>query len=453
MPGSISNGGRTARRLRLSLLIASTAFTFALAALDSAAHFGTPGVTWTGTVSPVLERGCITCHSAAGGVQPALDGSENARGAAQLVKHAVITRRMPRWHAVSGFGDFANDPSLTAAESQHLADWADAGAPYGEAAAPPGRTVQPSDAVAPDLLLRLSSKHLIRTAAHTFDLPTGLNSDRWIRGWAFRAGNPSLVRGAVIALASGATLATWVPGESATFLPAGVARRLPAGSTLRVTVYYRVPEGPAVDASSLGLYFSAHAYRELSHQVVPCGVTRLTRSIDVLAIRPAPASNGQSLAVVARNPNGAIEPLGWFRQYSDDHPQTYWFAHPLALATGASVDVSAIHGSCGVELDYVLPADRAAAANGMDHGAHAAHGIRPRDVAEPGFAGYRCPMHPEIRSETPGTCPQCRMTLMPMSARIRGAYRTIGTISGGSGVNRSPTAIEALTDDIERGGR
>ena len=30
---------------------------------------------------------------------------------------------------------------------------------------------------------------------------------------------------------------------------------------------------------------------------------------------------------------------------------------------------------------------------------------------------YTCPMHPEVRSPTPGKCPKCGMTLQPMRKR------------------------------------
>ena len=42
-----------------------------------------------------------------------------------------MTRRMPKWHAVRGYGDFSNDPSLSPFEIALIAAWADGGAPRG----------------------------------------------------------------------------------------------------------------------------------------------------------------------------------------------------------------------------------------------------------------------------------------------------------------------------------
>ena len=38
---------------------------------------------------------------------------EDARPWARAIKEEVMTRRMPKWHAVRGYGDFSNDPSLS----------------------------------------------------------------------------------------------------------------------------------------------------------------------------------------------------------------------------------------------------------------------------------------------------------------------------------------------------
>ena len=55
------------------------------------------------------------------------------RGAAlgRAIKEEVLTRRMPKWHAARGYGDFSNDPSLSPFEIALIAAWADGGAPRG----------------------------------------------------------------------------------------------------------------------------------------------------------------------------------------------------------------------------------------------------------------------------------------------------------------------------------
>jgi hypothetical protein len=88
-------------------------------------------VTWAGDISPIFEARCVSCHSANARVTMPLATYEEARPWARAIKEEVITRRMPTWRAVRGYGDFSNDPSLSAFEIALIAAWADGGAPRG----------------------------------------------------------------------------------------------------------------------------------------------------------------------------------------------------------------------------------------------------------------------------------------------------------------------------------
>jgi hypothetical protein len=54
-----------------------------------------------------------------------------ARPWARAIREEVLTRRMPKWHAARGYGDFSNDPSLSPFEIALIVAWADGGAPLG----------------------------------------------------------------------------------------------------------------------------------------------------------------------------------------------------------------------------------------------------------------------------------------------------------------------------------
>src|SRR2546425_11346417 len=49
---------------------------------------------------------------------------------------------------------------------------------------------------------------------------------------------------------------------------------------------------------------------------------------------------------------------------------------------------------------------------------HEGHSDHPRMNADETI--YTCPMHPEIRSTSPGTCPKCGMTLVPVAKTEKG---------------------------------
>lgn len=46
-------------------------------------------------------------------------------------------------------------------------------------------------------------------------------------------------------------------------------------------------------------------------------------------------------------------------------------------------------------------------------GAGHAHPGAPATARDAGVTVYVCPMHPEVRSDTPGSCPKCGMKLVP----------------------------------------
>src|SRR5688572_14511795 len=55
------------------------------------------------------------------------------------------------------------------------------------------------------------------------------------------------------------------------------------------------------------------------------------------------------------------------------------------------------------------------------HGSHEHGSARPPAPTTPppsGSGEWTCPMHPEVRSSGPGTCPKCGMALEPRSAAV-----------------------------------
>ena len=102
----------------------------------------TTKVTWDREIAPIFRARCAGCHRADGppGSIP-LSTYAEARPWAAAIKEEVMTRRMPKWAAARGYGDFANDPSLSPFEIALIAAWVDGGAPEtpaktGAAAAP-----------------------------------------------------------------------------------------------------------------------------------------------------------------------------------------------------------------------------------------------------------------------------------------------------------------------------
>jgi hypothetical protein len=111
-------------------LVAVVVIAFAVADAALLAHRRiTTTITWDREISAILSARCIQCHRPGGRAPMPLTTYAEARPWARAIRHEVVTRRMPVWHAARGYGEFANDPSLSPHEIALVAAWVDGGAP------------------------------------------------------------------------------------------------------------------------------------------------------------------------------------------------------------------------------------------------------------------------------------------------------------------------------------
>jgi hypothetical protein len=111
------------------------AFVLAMLLLAPAASQGhdiiTTTITWDREIVRIVNERCASCHHT-GGSAFSLASYAEGRPWAEAIKEEVLSRRMPPWGAVKGFGDFRNDQALTSEQLERIVSWADGGAPEGE---------------------------------------------------------------------------------------------------------------------------------------------------------------------------------------------------------------------------------------------------------------------------------------------------------------------------------
>jgi len=99
-------------------------------AVLTAHNIGATPVTWNREISRLVFDKCASCHRPEGtafsmltyvDVQPRL----------VEIKTSVLSRRMPPWGAIKGFGDFRNDQALTQEQIELIVDWIQNDAPRG----------------------------------------------------------------------------------------------------------------------------------------------------------------------------------------------------------------------------------------------------------------------------------------------------------------------------------
>jgi hypothetical protein len=185
----------------------------------------TTNLTYTRDISRIMARHCSSCHGAQSAIP--LTSYEEVRPWAVGIKEQVLSRAMPPWGAVKGFGNFKPDESLGQEDIMTIAAWVIGGAPKGDVA-----------------LLPKASK--------------------------------------------------------------------PAA--------YTPPVGHSISAETR---------------------LQLEASVRALAIRPAPEQPIQSARIVARLPDGRVEPLLWLYRFDPKWQRTFVFREPLDLPKGTVVASSA----------------------------------------------------------------------------------------------------------------
>jgi hypothetical protein len=99
----------------------------------------TTNLTYTRDISRIFARRCVGCH--AQGTSIPLTSYEEVRPWAVDIKEQVLSRAMPPWGAVKGFGNLSPDLGLSQEELLIVAAWVIGGAPQGDAGLLP-RTMQ-----------------------------------------------------------------------------------------------------------------------------------------------------------------------------------------------------------------------------------------------------------------------------------------------------------------------
>ncbi len=94
------------------------------------AHNVGAAITWNRDISRIFYQRCASCHHEGGSAFSMMQYRE-VQPRSSAIKESVLSRRMPPWGAVKGFGDFRNDQGLTQEELSLITGWIDSDTPKG----------------------------------------------------------------------------------------------------------------------------------------------------------------------------------------------------------------------------------------------------------------------------------------------------------------------------------
>jgi mono/diheme cytochrome c family protein len=276
-------------------------------------------VTFNRDVAPILYRSCVVCHRPNDIAPMSLMTYKDTRPWARPIREAVVSRKMPPWHADPKVGDFINDPRLTDAEISTIDSWVRTGAREGDPKdLPPAPTFAEGWHIKPDVVLTIPEFLVTGASMDDYEyiyVPTNFTEDKWIQAAEVLPGDRRVVHHATVSVIAANEVAKkeeenaksnagedkyhyrtgkvlhirkdapvlddgcsspdggGIPGEPSGYVnivpgiylpghlsetrPSGYALRIPAGSYLQFQVHYSNHSGENVkDRTSIGLVFA-----------------------------------------------------------------------------------------------------------------------------------------------------------------------------------------------------
>ena len=197
----------------------------------------TTKITFSREISRIFYERCASCHHDGGPAFSLMTYAE-ARPWAVAIKEEVLSRRMPPWGAVKGFGEFRNDQALTPEQLELITQWVEGGVPEGDAPdlPPQPKFVEDSETHDPDGLVVSGDFKLDRgfkldglwpqkvtddeSLQIIAELPSGsVEPLLWLYEYKSRYGHPFLLR-TPVDLPSGAVIRGVPPQSSILLIPA-----------------------------------------------------------------------------------------------------------------------------------------------------------------------------------------------------------------------------------------
>ena len=230
-------------------------------------------------IEPILQRACQICHRPNNMAPMSLMNYQETRPWARSIRAKVESREMPPWHIDPkvGIQEFKDDRSLTADEIATISAWVEAGAPRGNIEdAQPSVEFQDFGAwtIEPDLIVQ-SPPHTVPAQASDwwgdYIVPSGLESDRYIRAIQTKAGDLRVVHHALTYAVTDpdapladssedAFLNEYAVGKNGDVYPDGSGRLFEANSRVRFSFHYHSVGEEVTDQTELGLVLYPEGY-------------------------------------------------------------------------------------------------------------------------------------------------------------------------------------------------
>jgi Flp pilus assembly protein TadD/mono/diheme cytochrome c family protein len=375
-------------------------------------------VTWSGQIAPLLYKNCTTCHhSGGGGPFSLLTYHDAQRWGAQIVR-VTQSRYMPPWLPEHGYGDFADERSLTNEDIAQIARWVKTGMIEGDPSSAPTmpRYSETWQYGKPDLILNIERPFSLAASGtdvfRNFVLPYPLKQTHYIRAMEIRPGEPQTVHHANVLIDRTASFRRqhpeqwqdgvqgmelevdagndfdpdshflfWKPDSSVLVEPEGMPWRLDPGNDLILNMHLKPSGKPEVVSAQVGLYFtdqspskqpmllqlehdSAIDIPPNKHDFIVEDSLQLPIDVEVLGIYPHAHYLGKRLESWATLPDGKRKWLILIPNWDIDRQSVYHYRKPVFLPKDSVVHMHYIYDNSAENIHNPhLPPVRVRAGN------------------------------------------------------------------------------------------
>lgn len=335
--------------------------------------------TFARDVAPIFQKHCQDCHRPGETAPMSLLSFEDSRPWAKSIAKVVESRTMPPWHADPSIGEWSNDRRLTEKEIATITQWANSGAPMGDAAhLPPPREFATGWSIGePDQIVYISTKDIaiaadIEDEYRYFMVNPKFTEDMWVESVELRPGNPAVVHhllAKAVDLKAGVVdpetdsvglLGSMSPGRPPDQFGNGFARFIKAGSVIGFEVHYHKEKGiAATDRSMIGFKFAKGPIAKTMYNMrfhfidfrIPPGdpdyrlafEQEFQQNVQLHTIMPHMHMRAQTMRVTAITPDAREEVLLNVPKYDFNWQTTYYLKQPKSLPAGSRIRVEAAY--------------------------------------------------------------------------------------------------------------
>jgi hypothetical protein len=324
------------------------------------------GIEFHKDVEPILQKHCQQCHRPGEAAPMPLLSYAQTRPWAKAIKTAILSGKMPPWHADSHYGKFSNDLSMPPADKETLTAWIDAGAPEGNLAdAPtPRKFTDGWQIPRPDVIFEMPETFVVPAGGSIdyqyFPVPTNFTEDKWVEAVEVRPGDRSVVHHAIVVTGEAGDdqsqdfLAGYAPGTVPQIWKPGQARLIKAGSFLIFQMHYTAKGRPAHDRTRIGLVFAKKpateqivAMQATAHRLaIPPGdpnyrvtaIATIDEPCTLVGLRAHMHMRGKEFTFRAIYPSGAVETLLSIPHYDFNWQPYYYLETPKVLPRGTRIE-------------------------------------------------------------------------------------------------------------------